>query len=174
MRLRRGIEIHLASDTRKAPEVLILEISAVAPTHNLHGNEILTRLQVFRNVEFCSNLRVFRIAYILAIHPEGEVTRSRTHVEEHLLTFPISRKVEGTAITARIVIRLTDIGRIRLEGRSPGIAHILIDHITIAIHLEKPWHRKIFPLRIIVLQRKEVLRRILMIFHEIELPGALH
>ena len=39
-----SIKIHFAGDTREAPEVLILEIGTVAPTHDLHGDEVLAGL----------------------------------------------------------------------------------------------------------------------------------
>ena len=54
--LRRGIEIHLAGDTREAPEVLILDIGAVAPAHHLHGDEVATFLQILGDIELGSHL----------------------------------------------------------------------------------------------------------------------
>ena len=56
MDFRCGIEIHLAGDTREAPEVLILEIRAVAPAHDLHGDKVLAWLQIFREIELGSDL----------------------------------------------------------------------------------------------------------------------
>ena len=56
MGLGGSIEISLAGDTCEAPEVLVLEIRAIAPTHNLHGNQVLTRLQVLGNVKLGSYL----------------------------------------------------------------------------------------------------------------------
>ena len=47
MQFRTSIEIHLTGDTREAPEVLVLEIRTIAPTHHLHGNEVLARLEIF-------------------------------------------------------------------------------------------------------------------------------
>ena len=95
-------------------------------------------------------------------------------MEEHLLTFPISRQVELAAIGARVVVGLADIGRIILESGTPGITHVLIDLITIAVDLEESRHGEIDPLRVVVLQGEEILGCILMVLHETELPHALH
>ena len=59
MCLRGSIEVHLTGNTRKAPEVLILEIRAIAPAHDLHGDEVLAWLQIFGDIELRSHLRVF-------------------------------------------------------------------------------------------------------------------
>ena len=172
--LRTGIEIHLTGDAGKAPEVLIFEIGAVAPAHDLHGDEVLAFLQVFRDVKLCSHLRVLRVAHVFAVHPEREVARGRTNVEEHLLTVPVSRQFEGTAVGTGVVVRLADIRGIALEGRSPGIANVLVDLVAIAIQFEEARHGEVHPLRIVILQRIEAFRGILMVFHKIELPHALH
>ena len=174
MRLRRGIEIHLTGDTRKAPEVLILQIRAVTPAHHLHCNEVLTRLQIFRDIKLCSHLRILRIADILAIHPQREVTRGRTYMEEHLLPFPVGRQIKRATIRTRIVVRLADIRGIALKGRTPGIADILIDLVAIAVEFEETRHWEIHPFRVVVLQREEILRGILMVLHKTESPQAFH
>ena len=95
-------------------------------------------------------------------------------MKEHLHPLPVGRKVETATIRACIVIRLTDIWRIRFEGRAPGIADILVDSVAISIQFEESWYGEIHPLGVVVLQCEEILRRILMIFHETEFPHTLH
>ena len=56
MHLRTGIQIYLASNTCEAPEILVLQVRAVAPAHHLHGNQVLAFLQVLGNVELGSYL----------------------------------------------------------------------------------------------------------------------
>ena len=146
MHLRRGIEIHLTGNACKAPEVLILEIGTVAPAHDLHGDEVLTFLQVFRDVKLSSHLRVLGVAHVFAVHPEREVARGRTNVEEHLLTVPVCRQFEGTAVGTGVVVRLADIRGIALEGRSPGIADVLVDLVSIAIQFEEARYGEVHPL----------------------------
>ena len=174
MNLRRGVEIDLTGDTREAPEVLILEIGAVAPAHHLHGDEVAAWLQILGDVELGSHLGVLGVAHILAVNPEREVARGRAYVEEHLLPFPVGRQFEGAAIRASVVVRLADIRGIGLEGRAEGIACIDVGLVAIAIDLEKARHGEILPLGVVVLEREEVLRSILMVAHEAELPHALH
>ena len=51
-----GIQIHLAGNTCEAPEVLILQVRAVAPAHHLHSNQVLAFFQVLGDVELGSYL----------------------------------------------------------------------------------------------------------------------
>ena len=57
--LGTGTEIHLAGNTRKSPEVLVLQVGAVTPAHHLHGDEVLASLQVFGDVKLCGHLGIF-------------------------------------------------------------------------------------------------------------------
>ena len=172
--LRCSIEIHLAGNACEAPEVLIFEIGTVAPAHDLHGDEILAFLQVFRDIELSSHLRVLGVAHVFAVHPERKVARGGTDVEDDFLSVPILRQFEGTAVGTGVVVRLADIRGIALEGGAPSIAHVLVDGIAIAVELEKSRHGEVRPLRIVVLQGEEALGGILMVFHKVELPLALH
>ena len=119
MHLRTGIEIHLAGNTRKAPEVLIFQVRTVAPTHHLHGDEVLAFLKILRDVKLGCHLGVLRAAHVLAINPDTKVTRGRTHVEIHVLTVPVCRQRERTAIRASVVIGLADKWRITVKRCAP-------------------------------------------------------
>ena len=174
MHLRRGIEIDLAGDTREAPEVLVLEVGTVAPTHHLHGDEVAARLEVLRDVELSSDLCILGVTDIASVDPQEEVAGGRAYVEEHLLSFPVGRQVEGAAVRTGIVVGLTDIGGIVLKGGAPSIAHVLIGLVAVAVDLEESWHGEIHPLGVVVLQGIEVLRRILVVLDEAELPRAFH
>ena len=59
IRLRTCIQVNLAGNTRKAPEVLVFEVGTVTPAHHLHGNEVLAFLQILRDVKLSSDLRIF-------------------------------------------------------------------------------------------------------------------
>ena len=77
MTLLAGIEVNLAGNAGKAPEVLVLEIGAVAPAHHLHGNEVfLARREVGSEVKLGGNFGVFAVAHEAAVHPHAEVGRS--------------------------------------------------------------------------------------------------
>ena len=174
MGLGTGIEIHLASNTRQSPEVLIFEIGAVAPAHHLHGYQVLALLQILGDVELGSHLGVLAIAHITAIDPQLEVARGRTDVEQHLLATPPLRQLELAAIAARIVLRLADVGRIVVEGGVPGIVDVLVDGIAVTIELEESWNGEILPRGVIVVGTEETGRSILMVLHKTEAPHALH
>ena len=169
-----GIQIHLAGDTSKAPEVLILQIATVAPTHNLHSYQVLARLQIFGDIEFGSHLRVLAVAHVFSVHPHAQVAGSTTHIEVYLLPFPTCGQLECTAIRASVVVGLADVWRVVLKGGTPRISHVLIYLVAIALHFKQSGHREVCPLRVVVLQGIESLRRILMVFNEVELPFSLH
>ena len=174
MHLWCGIQIHLAGYTCKAPEVLVLQIATVAPAHYLHGYQVLARLQILSDVKLCSHLRVLRVAHVLAVHPHAQVAGGRTHVEVHLLTLPVLWQVECAAIRTRVVVHLAHVWRIVLKCGAPCITNILVYLVAIALHFEESWHWEVHPLRVVILQREETLRRILMILHKVEFPLTLH
>ena len=91
-------------------------------------------------------------------------------MEEHLHPLPVGWQIKRTTIRTRIIVRLTDIRGITLKGRTPGIANVLLDLVAIAVQLEESRHGEIHPLGVVVLQGIKILRRILMVLHETELP----
>ena len=143
---RTGIEIDLAGNTRKAPEVLVLQIGAVTPAHHLHGYQVLAWLDIFGNVELRSDLRVLAVAYIAAVDPHLEVAGSRTYVKQHLLPLPTGGQHELTAIGTGVVLRLADVWWIGVKGGRPGITDVLIDTVAVTIQFEKPGNGEVLPL----------------------------
>ena len=174
MYLRTGIQVHFAGNTRQAPEVLVLQVRAVTPAHHLHGDKVLPFLHIFRDVKLSGNLRVLAIAHILAVHPHLQVARGRTHVEQHLLALPTVGQRECTAVRARIVLRLADVWRIGFEGRTPGIAEVLVDGVAVSVQLKQSWYWEVLPLRVVIVQRPESLGGVLMILDKTEAPHTLH
>ena len=146
-----GIQIHLAGDTSKAPKVLILQVASVAPTHNLHGDEVLTWLQIFGDIELSSYLRVLAVAYVLSVYPEAQITGCRAYIEVNLLTFPVGGQLECTAIRTCVVVCLADVWWVVLECGAPGITHVLIDFVAVTLYLKQSRHREVYPLRVIIL-----------------------
>ena len=174
MNLLCGIQIHLAGDTCKAPEVLILQIATITPAHNLHCYQVLARLQILCDVELGSHLRVLAVAHVFSVHPHAQVAGCTTHVEVYLLPFPACGQIECTAIRASVVIGLSDVWRVVLECGTPRVTYVLIYLVTIALNLKQSGHGEVGPLRVVVLQGIESLRRILMVLNEVELPFSLH
>ena len=174
MHLWCSIEIHLAGYTSKAPEILVLQIATITPTHHLHGDEVLARFQIFGDIKLGSHLRILRVAYVLTIYPNSQVTGCRADMEVNLLTLPVLWQVEGATIRTSVVVGFAYVRRIVLKGCAPGITHVLINLVAIALNLEQTRNREIHPLRVVVLQGIESLRRILMVLYKVELPLTLH
>ena len=66
-----GIEITITAYTTITEEVLVFQISTVAPTEYLESYQVLlSRFQIRSQVEFCFQLTVFTITYILPVHPQ--------------------------------------------------------------------------------------------------------
>ena len=91
-------------------------------------------------------------------------------MENNLLTSPVVRQCELTAIRARIVLCLTDIRRIALESRTPGIADVFIDTVAMTVQFKEPWYREVLPLRVVVVDTKEIGWSVLVVFHKMEAP----
>ena len=95
-------------------------------------------------------------------------------MEQHLLAVPVVWQYELLAVGTRIVLRLTNVGRITFKGGTPCIAHILVNAVTMTIQLKESWHREVLPLGVVVVQCPEAFGSILMVLHELEAPHALH
>ena len=64
------IQIAVTGYTTQPPEILVLTPGTVAPTENLKGDEVLTRVHIFRDIKLCLDLRVLAITHELTVHPE--------------------------------------------------------------------------------------------------------
>ena len=173
MGLRTCIEIHFTGDSRKTPEVLVFKVRTVAPTHHLHGNQVLlARREILRQVEFRRHLAVFAVSHEFAVHPYHQVGRSRTHVQVNPLTFPIGRHGHHLTVRPRIIVTLFHERRFGSELCSPWITIVAVNGISVTIQLQDAGHGKVRPLRIVVLQGIEVARSFVVVLGEIEFPLA--
>ena len=174
MCLRTGIEIDLACNTGKAPEVLVLKIGSIAPTHHLHGDEgFLAWGEIRGEVEDGFHLGILAVAHFLAVHPYGEVACGRADMHKDAAALPVGRYLKLATIRACVVVLLLNHGWIAGELCGPGIAYILIDAIAITIDLEQSGHREEIPGRIVITRGIESLGRKIVVFYKKELPIAL-
>ena len=130
------IEIHLTRYARQPPEVLVLEIGAVAPSHHLHGNEVAAALHIRRDIELGSYFRVLAVAHLSPIDPNRQVARRRAHVQVDALPVPRVGKVDGTAVRADIVVGRWHHGWVGVEGCGPRITDLLVDGGAIALQFK--------------------------------------
>ena len=166
-----GIEIAFACNTCKAPEILVLEIGTVAPTHHLHGNEVLlSGFDVAGEVELSGILGIFGISYPLAVDPHLDIRGGRTDVHDDLFAIPRCRNVESTAVGTRKVVLFLNERRIVLELCGPGIADILVDGFAIAVQFEECGNGKFVPFTVVVANSLEALRTEVVMTGKMELP----
>ena len=97
-RLGQGYELHVTRDTAQTPQVLILEIRAVAPAEDLQGDEVLTRVNILRDVERCAEVAVLRVSDKLAVDPYIYVRDGGADVEVYVAARPVGGDVDGAAV----------------------------------------------------------------------------
>ena len=97
-RLGQGYELHVTRDTAQTPQVLILEIRAVAPAEDLQGDEVLTRVNILRDVERCAEVAVLRVSDELAVDPYIYVRYGSADVEVYVAARPVGGDVDGAAV----------------------------------------------------------------------------
>ena len=68
-----GVEVAVASNTRKAPEVLVLEVRTVAPAERLKRNQVFAWFKVRSKVEFGFEFAVLAISHKFAVHPKVDI-----------------------------------------------------------------------------------------------------
>ncbi len=171
---RTCVEVNFARNTCETPEVLVLQIGAVAPSHHLHGNLVATRLEVFCYVKLGCNLAVLTVTNVFAVDPKHEVARCGAYMETDFLAFPTLRKVETAAIGTHIVVGFADERRITIEGSRPGIARIPVCPVAVAVYFQQSRHGEIHPLSVVEVGFVEALRSLVVVFGEVEFPLSLH
>ena len=114
-RLRRGVYRHVIEDTGKTPVVLALEVIAVTVFHHHHGQGVVPRLDVLRDIVFRGLLGAFVISHLPAVHPYERAGGHFLETEEHLFTLPGRRYVEcGTVCTGGVEVH-RDIGQLHCK-----------------------------------------------------------
>ena len=145
-----GIGIHSPGDSREAPEVLVLEVSAVAPAENLQCDLVLAPDHEPGDIETSLKFAVLAVADHLTVDPDTDIGCGRAYAEADLLANPRRINLEGTTVLTHIVALCGRVRRIILVMTSPGISHIDIQRISESVELPHPGNRHGLPGRIIV------------------------
>ena len=127
------IEFHPTGDTRQAPEILVFEVGSVAPAHHLQFQRILALTNVFGEIETGFQLAVFAVADGLPVHTNLHVGRYAADAQADLLAHPVLIELEGAAIHASVIVFLGYERRIVLKMALPGVSHVDINRLTIAL-----------------------------------------
>ena len=171
---RPGVQVNLAGYAGKPPEVLVFKVRAVTPAHHLHCDEVAPRLEVFGDVELGSHLAVFAVTDVASVDPEHEVARGRAYVEVHLAALPAAGQAERAAVGAYVVFRKAHKRRVALERGVPGIAHVLVRGVAVAVEFKKARHGDFGPGRVVVVGLEESFGPVGVVAPEVELPHPLH
>ena len=170
VRLLPGRERHAPGDARQTPEILVLEIGAVRPAEHLQGDEVLTRLDELRHIELRSQLAVLAVADEAAVDPYVDIRGGRTDRQENVLSRPLLRHLERTAVGADMILGIGHLGRVVREIAAPGIAHIHVDRVAVAVQLPHARHGHAAPGGIVVVGAEEVLRAFRGVARPVETP----
>ena len=116
MGLRRGIECDRPLDPVDAPEVLILQIAAVRMAIEFDCDDVLAGLGCAADVEFGRELGVFRIADLLAVHPQIISRPRRPDVQQQPAPSEMRGDGDVAAIGGDLVQPMLDKGFVAGKG----------------------------------------------------------
>ena len=95
-------------------------------------------------------------------------------MEIDIAAFPVGRDGHLLAVGTCIVVGFLYIGRIVLKLGSPGIAHILIDGITVTVEFKEAGYGEVHPLAVVITREEEVFGSLVMVFDPQEFPFSFH
>ena len=96
-----------------APMILVFQITAVAPTIDLHGNGVFARLNEVGDIEFRRQSTVLGVSYLPTIDPHEVGRRHAAEVQDNLLVLPVLGDLELASVRPHGIVGLRDPGRIR-------------------------------------------------------------
>jgi len=126
-------EIDVAEDAAQAPEILILQIGAVAPAKHLDREQVVAGLQVRRQAKRRRRAAVLAEAELLAVDPQIEERVDAIEGDEDLSPGPLGRDGERAPVGRDGIIVL---GRQRGPRIRPGIGDVGVDRDAVALHLD--------------------------------------
>ena len=169
-----GIEIAVACQTRKAEEILVLEIGAIAPAHHLEGDEVLlSRLHEACQIKLTSQFTVFAISYETSIDIKGDIRSHRTEMSDDLLPLPRCWNEELSTIASHTILFGGRNGRIVGVVSAPCIAEIQIQRISITIEFPQSGHGHFVPCTIVEANFEEVTWRLAGSMDVVEAPQPM-
>ena len=146
MSCRPGIHVYFTCYAGKSPEVLVLAVGTVAPAHHLHGDGgFLSRYHIFGNIKFGCQFGVLAVSHFFSIYPQGEVAGGRTHVHIDAVSFPLGGNVECAAVRTCVIVLLFHMGRIAGKLCCPGITYVLVNLVSVSVHLKQAGYGEFVP-----------------------------
>ena len=153
---RGGIEVHISVNTAEPPEILVLQVRAIAPSVHLHGDHIFTLADKFCDIKLSGSHASLTVAHLFTIHPDIKSTLYSCKVNKDFLSIPIFRNNKLSSVGSHrvgqfIVCEVLRgfphyIGGIFSKWKS----HVSIDGLSIAFHLPVGGNFDIVPVRDII------------------------
>ena len=159
----------VAKDAAQPPEVLALQVAAVAVAVHLGRDEVAARPDEPGDVELGRRPAVLAVADALAVHPEVERRRHPREVDEDLAPLPRGRKVECSTVGADRVVVGRYVGRVGFER----VALVDVEGLPVALPLHRSGHRDVAPRCIVEIGTEERERPVGRPRRPLELPSAV-
>ena len=154
LRLRRREEHHVAVDAGVAEEVLVLEVRAVAPAVDLHGEQVVAGTEVLRDVELVGRAAVLAVAHLLAVHPHVVGAVHALEAQVHGAVLPRVRHGERGAVGRNGIVVAVRVGRIV----GVGIGDVRVNRYAVALQLHAARHVDVVPAGVVEAGLVEILR----------------
>ena len=167
------VKITVTSYAGVAEEILIFQITAVAPAEYLESNHVFTRFQVVGQVELGFQLAVFAISYVTSVHPKVHVGSYRAEMRKNLFAFPIGRKDDFFPVRAYMIVFCWHLRRIVFKLASPGVSYVDVDRITVTVQFPNAGHLKVVPTFVVEISLIEVSRACICMSHPVEFPRTV-
>ena len=129
------VQPHAAGYAAEAPEVLALQVGAVAPAHDLERYHVVAALHVLGDVEGRFQLAVLAVAHFAAVHPHAYVGGGAADAQDYLALELVLGELEVTAVLAYVVMLGGHEGRVVLEVSIPGVAVVDVEGVAVAVEL---------------------------------------
>ena len=153
-----GVEVAVAADARKAPEILVFEIRTVAPAVDAQHDQVAAPgRDVAGDVEFGFELAVLAVTRLAAVDPERHVRDRRADVDEHVAALPVGGNPDAAAVEPRVVLFMGNQRRLHLEEFVPRVGFVRVDRIAAAVQLPDSRHGHHAPRRVVVAGAEESL-----------------
>ena len=166
---RPGEEGNLAVDAADPPEILALQIAAVAPANDLHRERVRSGRDLFGDPELGRRPAPLAVADEGAVHPDVKRGVHPVEPEEDFAVVPPRGDLEGAPVGPHRVVVFRHERRVCRER----IGLVPIHGIAVAEQLPVRGHRDLVPGGVVEARLEEPLRPVSGAGDEVELPVAV-
>ena len=171
-----GPQEDIAENTTEPPEILVLQIAAVAVPIHLRRQHIIAVGEILGDIEYRRCATALTVADFLTIDPEIERRIHPVELDQHLSAVPVGRYLERPAIRTHRIPRVVvgevlrrlahDIRRVLFER----ILDIRVNRRSVAVHLPVARNRYFIPLRGVEILLIELRRSFCRLRRPVEFP----